>query len=226
MIVFEVEGDSVEEILSSFVEEKNIPREYLDYEVIEQGSKGLFGLGKKPAKIKIKYNNEEHIKRRAKVILNDLLEKAGFTEAHVAVNIEDDKVLLNIETDMPELLIGKSAQTLDSLQYILDKLLNQPEENEVIVIVDAGGYRKRKTEKTVSLAKSLAEKVKRTGRPAKLLPMPAIIRKEVHIALKEIPGISTTSFGEGQLKQVSIIPEKRQNGGSRRHGGRRPVKGE
>ena len=57
----------------------------------------------------------------------------------------------------------------------------------------------------------MAEKVKRSGRPFKLAPMSSILRKEIHIALKNVPGVSTISTGEGPLKQVSIVSDKPRN---------------
>ena len=211
MRIFEVEGDSVEDIISQFTKQQNVPADYISYEVIEQGSKGLFGLGKKSAKVKISYNEAEYIKRKAKLILNELLEKAGFTDAHVSVEQTDNRIILNIETETPELLIGKSAQTLDALQYVFDKMINLPEDSEISLIVDVGFYRKRRVEENVAKALAMAEKVKRSGRPFKLAPMSSILRKEIHIALKNVPGVSTISTGEGPLKQVSIVSDKPRN---------------
>ena len=211
MRIFEVEGDSVEDIISQFTKQQNVPADYISYEVIEQGSKGIFGLGKKSAKVKISYNEAEYIKRKAKLILNELLEKAGFTDAHVSVEQTDNRIILNIETETPELLIGKSAQTLDALQYVFDKMINLPEDSEISLIVDVGFYRKRRVEENVAKALAMAEKVKRSGRPFKLAPMSSILRKEIHIALKNVPGVSTISTGEGPLKQVSIVSDKPRN---------------
>lgn len=215
MRIFEVEGESVEEIISQFTKQQNIPADYINYEVIEQGSKGLFGIGKKNAKLKITYDEVEFTKRKAKLMLNELLEKAGFADAHVSVEENENRILLNIETDTPELLIGKSAQTLDSLQYVFDKMMNLPEDTEIDLTVDVGGYRKRRVEENVAKALAMAEKVKKSGRPFKLAPMSSILRKEIHIALKNVPGITTISTGVGPLKQVSIMPDKPKDGRGR-----------
>lgn len=221
MRIFEVEGDSVEEIVSLFMKEKDVSSDYIKYEVIEQGSKGLFGLGKKTAKVKITYDEVEHIKKKGKLLLNELLEKAGFADAHVSAENNDNRIILNIETDTPELLIGKSAQTLDALQYVFDKMINLPEDSSVSLIVDVGYYRKRRVDENVSKALAMAEKVKRSGRPFKLPPMSSIIRKEIHIALKSIPGITTISTGEGPLKQISIVSEKTRSNNRHFNGNKR-----
>lgn len=69
MRIFEVEGDSVEEIISQFTKQQNIPADYISYEVIEQGSKGLFGIGKKNAKLKITYNEAEYVRKKQNLCL-------------------------------------------------------------------------------------------------------------------------------------------------------------
>ncbi len=208
MRIFEVEGDSVEEIIAQFTKQQNISSDYINYEVIEQGSKGLFGIGKKNAKLKITYNEAEYIKRSSKLMLNELLEKAGFSDAHVSIEENENRILLNIETETPELLIGKQAQTLDALQYIFDKMINLPEDSEISLIIDVGFYRKRRVEENIAKALAMTEKVKKTGRPFKLAPMSSILRKEIHIALKNVEGVTTISTGEGPLKQVSIVADK------------------
>ncbi len=216
MRIFEVEGDSVEDIISQFTKQQNVPVDYIKYEVISAGSKGLFGIGKKNAKVKINYDEKEYVKKKSKLMLDELLEKAGFSEAHIEVESDNDKITLNISTDNPELLIGKSAGTLDALQYVFDKMMNLPEDSQIYLIIDVGFYRKKKAEENIAKALAMVEKVKKTGRPFKLSPMSSILRKEVHIALKGIDGISTISTGEGQLKQVSIIPDKpRESRGNR-----------
>ena len=216
MRIFEVEGESVEEIISQFSTQRDVTSDYITYEVIEQGSKGLFGLGKKTAKVKISYNEVEHLKKKGKLLLNELLDKAGFSDAHVLAEDSNNRIILNIETETPELLIGKSAQTLDSIQYIFDKMINLDDDTETSIIVDVGYYRKRRVEENVEKALAMAEKVKRSGRPFKLAPMSSILRKEIHIALKGVQGVTTISTGEGPLKQVSIVAD-RPRGGNRRY---------
>ncbi len=215
MQYFELEGDSPDIILAKFLKEQNIPNEYVEYEVIEAGSKGIFGLGKKLAKIRIKYNDIEHIKRKSRMMLSDILEKAGFNEAHISVSVKENNVYLNVETEYSDILIGKHAQTLDALQYLMDKMIKD-ESSEVNVYIDVSSYRQRIVEKNIEKALSLAEQVKRTGRSIKLPPMATMIRKEIHIALKNVSGITTISSGEGQVKQICIICEKKGHISGRR----------
>lgn len=209
MRVYEVEGDTPEEIIALFMKQKDIPKDYIEYEVVESGSKGLFGIGKKVAKVKITYNEAEHVKRKSRMVLADILEKCGFHDAHIEAKVDGENVVLNIETAEPDTLIGKTAQTLDALQYIMDKIMKS-EDMAATVTVDVGGYRKRAGAQNIDKARQLAEQAKKTGKTMKLRPMSTMMRKEVHIALKEIEGISTMSIGEGSIKQLCIVPDKKR----------------
>lgn len=209
MRIYEVEGESAEEILAQFMKQRDIPKDYIEYTVIEEGSKGLFGIGKKMAKLKITYNDAEHFKRKARMMLADILEKMGFSDAHIEAKVENDTVVLNIETSNQDALIGRTAQTLDALQYILDKVI-RTDDVVPLVTVDVGGYRKRVSAQNIQKAKQLAEQAKKTGKTMKLRPMTTIMRKEVHIALKEVEGVSTMSIGEGNIKQLCIVPDKKR----------------
>lgn len=209
MRIYEVEGDSAEEILALFMQQRDIPKDYIEYTVIEEGSKGLFGIGKKKAKLKIAYNDAEHFKRKARMILADILDKAGFTDIHIEAKVENDCVVLNIESSDPDTLIGRTAQTLDAIQYIMDKIV-RCDEMAPVVTVDVGGYRKRVSGQNIQKAKQLAKEAIQTGKTMKLRPMTTIMRKEIHIALKEMEGITTMSIGEGNIKQLCIVPDKKR----------------
>ena len=209
MRYYEVEGDSPEIILTQFLNQQDIPKEYVEYEVLDAGSRGLLGIGRRKAKLKIKYNDAEHIKRRARMVLADILEKACFEDAHVSMEGENDDVVLNIDSSSPEILIGRTAQTLDALQYIMDKMLRLDENSDVHVTIDVDGYRRNAVAQNIEKALFLAEQVKRTGKTVKLAPMVTIMRKEIHIALKSVQGVSTMSVGEGQIKQICIVSDKK-----------------
>lgn len=237
MKVYDVEGDSLQEILSHFAKENNVTVESLQYEVIDAGSKGILGFGKRPMKLRItlsnkqndassrnkrydsddKYSNYEEEDNTPKLpnntdykgLLRGLLDRMGFEEASIEEKTDDKgRIVLNIDCDSPEAIIGRSAQNLDSIQYVFDKMVNKPGLEELDIIVDVLDYRKNKVESTVEKAIGFAKKVQKTGKSIKLLPMVSIIRKEVHIALKEIPGISTVSHGDGQLKEITIMSDR------------------
>jgi spoIIIJ-associated protein len=208
MRYFEIEGTSPEEALNKFINENKFPREFIEYEVIEEGSKGFLGFGKKPALIKIVLNDVEYTKRKSKLILSELLEKAGFTDFRIETKEYYKDYILNIESPDSSLLIGKMAQTLDALQFLVDKMLGNMVAEDINVVVDVEGYRYRVIKHLKNKAAHLAEKVRRTGKPEKLAPMVTIIRKEIHQAIKKMPGVRSESYGTGIIKTLQIVPDK------------------
>jgi spoIIIJ-associated protein len=214
MKYFEAEGKTAEEAVANFLSENKIPKDFVTYEVIENGSKGFLGFGSKNALVKIKFNDAEFYKRKGRLILSELLEKAGFGECSIETRHKHPDVIFNIISPDSKLLIGKNAQTLDAMQYLLNRMVNR-EEAEGTFIVDVEDYRDRVVEQLKDKAIKLAKTVRRTGKPIKMAPMVTMVRKEIHIALKQIKGISTVSKGEGHLKEILIVPE-------RKAGGRRP----
>ncbi len=149
-------------------------------------------------------------------ITNEILEKSGLSGKAYVVE-QTSKPFVNITGDDLSLIIGKDGQTLDALEYIVNLSLRRHDPKiNYRVMLEAAGYRERRKKNLVALAERLAAKVKRTGRPVSLQPMPARQRRIVHMALKEFKGIRTHSSGQGAGRKVVITPTRRK-----RHSGRR-----
>ena len=211
MKYFEIEGKTAEEAVANFLSENNIPKDFVTYETIEAGSKGFLGFGSKNAVVKIKFNDAEYYKRKGRLILSEMLEKAGFHECTIETRHKHPDVVFNIISPDSKILIGKNAQTLDAMQFLLNRMVAW-ENAECTFIVDVEDYRDRVVEQLKDKAIKLAKTVRRTGKPIKMAPMVTMVRKEIHIALKQIKGISTISKGEGHLKEILIVPEKKPGG--------------
>src|SRR4051794_1394186 len=148
------------------------------------------------------------MKDQAGQVLEKLLGHMGL-EAEVVATEDDERITLEVKGPETGLVIGKKGQTLDSLQYLVNKIVSQgvPEEAESKPInVDAEGYRARRAESLTELAQRLAEKAKRTGRPVEAEPMSAADRRVIHVALAEMDGISTHSEGEGIYRHLVVVP--------------------
>jgi len=224
MKYFEVEGKTAEQAVEDFLAENNISKDFIEQEILENGSKGFLGFGRKNALVKIKFNDIEFFSRKARLVLSELLEKAGFDDYSIEIKNRNPDVILNIISTDSKLLIGKNAQTLDSLQFILNRMVGW-QSPECSFIVDVEDYRERVIENLKEKAVKLAKTVRRTGKPIKMAPMVTMVRKEIHMVLKEVSGISTVSKGDGHLKEILIVPERKGgNGGNRnrRPRGRRP----
>lgn len=227
MKYFEIEGKNPEEAVANFLSENNIPKDFITFETLETGSKGFLGFGSKNAIVKIKFNDTEFFKRKGRLVLSELLEKAGFTEFTIETKFRHPDVIYNIISPDSKLLIGKNAQMLDAMQFLLNRMVDW-DGGEGTFIVDVEDYRDRVVEQLKDKAIKLAKTVRRTGKPIKMAPMVTMVRKEIHIALKQIKGISTVSKGEGHLKEILIVPERRpggqREGGAPRDGGKRPFR--
>ncbi|MDR2104916.1 MAG: Jag N-terminal domain-containing protein [Deferribacteraceae bacterium] len=208
MRYFEVEGDTPEEMYELFLREQKISAEFVTMEVIEQGSKGILGLGRKSAKVKMIFNDQEFYKRKIKLFLSDLLTKTGFNDYHIEVKEKLPNIYMDILTDEDEQeLVGRGAAVLDSFQYIIDRVFRPTD--ELRFLVDVNNYRSRVIPPIVAKATKLAYSVKKSGKPAKLQPLAALVRREVHLAIKPIAGVTTLSNGNGVLKSISILPERK-----------------
>jgi len=134
-----------------------------------------------------------------------LLERIG-VKAEVDVAFEEGDLHLEIKGDQEGILIGRHGRTLDSFQFLMNRMVNKRLETPVRIVLDINDYRKRKTENLKKMAIRVGEKVKGKGHPLTIGPFDAHDRRLIHIALKEDPAIRTESLGEGKLKKMTIIP--------------------
>ena len=105
-------------------------------------------------------------------------------------------------------MIGKRGQTLDSLQYLVNLVVNKDVDEKVHVKVDTEDYRRRRRETLENLAKNMSSKVKRTRRPVTLEPMNPYERRVIHSALQNDKYVSTHSEGDEPFRRVVITLNK------------------
>lgn len=145
---------------------------------------------------------------QAKATLEKIMELLGFTAA-VEEHAMEDGVLLDVKTEDSGRLIGRQGQTLADLQYIANRLLFQQDPAAPKIMVDVGGYRAQARDALVKKAKDAAEKVRRWGDVVELEPMTAFDRRIIHQALKDDPGVETTSVEvEGTEKKAILLRPK------------------
>ncbi len=106
------------------------------------------------------------------------------------------------------IMIGRRGETLRSLQFLLNTLVNRHVGRWPQIVIDVGNYRQRRQESLEGLARRVAEQVRATGRPQALDPMQAYDRRIVHMALREDPTVYTESTGEGETRKITIYPKK------------------
>lgn len=135
--------------------------------------------------------------------------KAMDMEVELKTEIDQDGTLcVDMSGEHMGILIGKRGQTLDSLQYLANRVANKHQEGYVRVKLDTENYRARREETLRHLAKNIAHKVKRNRRPVALEPMNPYERRIIHSALQSDPYVMTHSEGEEPFRKVVITLKK------------------
>jgi spoIIIJ-associated protein len=188
-----------------------LDRESVEFQVVSEGERGLLGVGYTPA----------HVIASAMAATADSVEgsdAAGaareFVErtaaaigAKVTVTTTERDGVVTVTCAGADLglVIGKHGQTIDAIQYLANAMA-RAEGAEHDVVVDAAGYRARRTATLEALAQRSARKVAETGTAIELEPMTAVERKIVHESLKEDRDVETTSEGAEPNRFVVIVP--------------------
>ena len=149
----------------------------------------------------------ESLQKMADLITDDAVVKAETFQ---------DRLTLKIEGGNAGILIGRKGQTLDAMQFLTDKIINRCSEARVRVRVDIEGYMETRKSNLRHLALKMAEKAKKTGRPATINQMSAQDRRIVHLALKDDNRIRTQSMGDGYYRRLVIFPQKKSFRGKKR----------
>lgn len=133
----------------------------------------------------------------------------GITEdTEIKLNQKNEKLMFIISGGDSSLLIGKRGQTLEAIQYLLEKMINKKSNNRLRVMVDVEGYLEKRRNNLKQMASRMAEKVKRIKKPVTIGQMNAQDRRIVHIHLKDENGIRTQSVGDGYYRKLMIFPKK------------------
>ena len=280
-----VTAKNLDDAITEALVQLEVTSDRLDYEVIEKGSDGFLGFGRKQAVIKARRKEEpvvevkaekkeekpvkvekaakvektehaekkepvktetknefkkEHKKEKdfkkapkkevreetelAKVepatieacekFVEDVLNAMNMEEVKVTSTVDEEGALsITMEGKNMGILIGKRGQTLDSLQYLTNRVANKMQDGYVRVKLDTEDYRRRRKETLENLAKNIASKVKRTRRTVALEPMNPYERRIIHSALQSDPAVSTHSEGEEPYRKV-VVTLARGSGGS------------
>lgn len=278
-----VTAKNLDDAITEALVQLEVTSDRLDYEVIEKGSNGLLGFGRKQAVIKARRKEEpvvevkaekkeekpvkvekaakvektehaekkepvktetknefkkEHKKEKdfkkapkkevreetelAKVepatieacekFVEDVLNAMNMEEVKVTSTVDEEGALsITMEGKNMGILIGKRGQTLDSLQYLTNRVANKMQDGYVRVKLDTEDYRRRRKETLENLAKNIASKVKRTRRTVALEPMNPYERRIIHSALQSDPAVSTHSEGEEPYRRVVVTLVRNRN---------------
>jgi len=241
---------NIEDAIAQGLSELGLSKDAVDVEVLDEGSRGLLGIGGRQARVRLTVKPPQPAseiitpEKTQKVsgdtlphtiestetaevdfgILDDnllfisrqtvaeLLEKMK-VQARIEVRYGDPNeenqrpVLVDIHGDDLGVLIGRRAEILNALQYIVNLIVSKQVEHWVQVVVDVEGYRARRERQLRQMAVRMADQAIKTGRRQVLEPMPASERRVVHLELRDHPNVSTQSIGEEPARKVTIVPK-------------------
>ena len=142
-------------------------------------------------------------------MVNEILDRMGL-EVDVDIRTDADEVVLDLTGEDAGRAIGRKGQTLDALQFLVNKIVNRFPEGRRHIVLDSGDYRARHDDGLASLAMREAKRAVALGRVIALQPMSPRDRRVVHLSLAKMQGVSTESDGEGPDRRVRIIPARVQ----------------
>ncbi len=249
----QVSGPTVDEAIQRGLTELGLERDQVEVEVIEEGRRGILGIGTRDATVRLEalapapspaamtaaplpapatpsrpqeappkppadasvasdYElSPEQIVQTAQQTLGELLGKMGI-EAQVAGRLDGEpdqdntSVLLDIQGENLTMLIGHRGKVLNALQYVTRLIVSREVGHWIDLVVDVEMYKQRRANSLHKLAQRMAERVADTHQPVALEPMPPNERREIHIALRNHPEVTTQSVGRGDGRKVTIIP--------------------
>ena len=166
-------------------------------------------------------SDPEALAREATMVLTKILGLMGEkAEIETVRDVSAENVELNIKGDGSGLLIGRRGQTLDALEYIVNRVLARQLDDPAPVSIDTESYRARRRRQLHRMALAKGEQAKREHVTVELDPMPPRDRRIVHLALKDDPLLTTRSSGEGFMRSIQILPVNERREGHGTGGGR------
>jgi len=231
----EVIAPSVGEAIARGAAELGLPEDSLDVVVLDEGSRGILGLGGRQARVRLTIREraqaslgpleapmapseiplseeEEEALQACRDIVVELLKRMSI-EARVTARWEPQPepgqtrpLWVDISGSDLSLLIGRRGETLSALQYLTRLIVSKELRRQIAVIIDIEGYRGRRERQLRQLARRIAEQAVERDRTMVLEPMPANERRIIHLELRDHPRVITESTGEGERRKVTIIP--------------------
>jgi spoIIIJ-associated protein len=192
------------------------------FEVVSEGERGILGVGFEPARVVAHLPAEAAQAAAASTtaagddnaqvsdargLVTQIVSTLG-VDAEVDAREGPDAIVVTCSGPDVGLLIGRHGQTIDAIQYLLNAVgWRAYGEERKEVVVDAAGYRARRQATLEALALRVADRVRESGEREELEPMTAVERKVVHLSLKEVAGVGTTSEGTEPNRYVVVVPD-------------------
>ena len=193
---------TTQEAISLALEELNTDMDNVDIDIIEEGSKGIFGLiGSKMAKVRVFL--KESRGEKAKEFLLDVFDRMR-VNAEINIKEDDKAIFLKIQGKDIGIIIGRRGETLDALQYLTNLAINKEEGSYKRIVLDVENYRQKREETLERLAIKLAERVIKYRADVTLEPMNPYERRIIHSSLQNNKYVETYSVGDEPKRKIII----------------------
>ena len=199
-----ISAKTVDEALANAANELNVAVDALEYTVLEEAKKGLFGIGSAPAKIQVVYAPTAV---ELAVAFVETTLKNLHIDATVTVSDTELGKKIDVSGSGAGILIGHHGETLDSFQHLANLAANRTENKKTSVpkiSVDIESYRAKREETLRALARKMAHRVVKYKRSVMLEPMNPYERRIIHAELQNFQGVNTNSIGSESNRKVVI----------------------
>ncbi len=212
--MIEVSGKTEEEAIAAGLEQLGKTRDEVSVEVVERSKKGVLGIGRTDAVVRLSYEVTDTQRDRVERYLRGLLDCMG-VEADIEITErEGGGIVANLSGSAMGAIIGRRGETLDAIQHLVNYSVNRGSE-KMHISVDAENYRSKREESLVRLAEKMAAKAVKYKRSMALEPMNSYERHVIHTALQNYPGVSTASTGVEPNRRVVVTYEKPETSSSK-----------
>jgi len=201
---FEFKGKTVDDALMNGLKELGLGLDQVEFEIVQEGTKGIFGFGKSAI---VRLSKKVTTTNKAEEFLTELLKHMDVS-ATAEVTETEESINVNLVGDSTGVLIGRRGETLDALQYLTSLVVNKDLDEYKRVVLDTENYRAKREETLIKLANRIAGKVAKTGKRVVLEPMNPYERRVLHATLQDNEKVETVSEGEEPYRRV-IIRKKR-----------------
>ncbi len=180
------------------------------FETIDAGKSGFFGITqKKPAIVRAYVGDKKiPISKVIHGVVLTLLKKMEVDATVVGMGDVDDKIYVELSSPESGILIGKRGSTLDSIQFLLNIMIEPKLREGKKIVLDIESYREKREMALVRLARSVASAVAKTTKSRLLEAMNPYERRIIHMTLQKDARVFTRSEGNGTFKRVRVIPMK------------------
>ena len=219
-----VEGKTTAEAIEKGLKELKVSKNMVEIKPIEEEKKRSFYSILAPRVVKLEMTvkenfekEEERVKRPKKEINKDVNELENIAEnlkqvfskildkdLTCNIEIEDYCIVIKIEGENVNHLIGYRGNTINAMQNIASAIANKNSKEKVMVMIDVAGYREKREKTLEELAEKMAGRVIKTNKSITLDPMSAYERKIIHTKLQENDKIKTFSKGEEPHRRIVI----------------------